>query len=583
VNLTRFDNGRANRGRDDGVNVPEAEGEDDDRSGLDKPADRPRRKRRRLVSPLTRRILAVNALAPVILVAGLFYLDQYKNELIENDLDSLQSRAAMVAAAVGEGAVIDNGFDAPILSPNLARPMVRRLATPARIRTRLFVSDGRAIADNRVMLSDTNAVQVEDLPPPERGWIGQPLRRVYDFLTASVGGLAGPSVPIYTETVQPHATDYPEVFKALAGGTATVVRRTADYRVVLSVAVPVQHYQRVMGALLATEIDDDLAQSLFEVRLTIVKAFAVALAITIALSLYLASTIARPVRRLAAAAERVRRGQGRRHAIPDLTARGDEIGDLSGALRDMTEALYRRMDATEAFAADVAHEIKNPLTSLRSAVETVARVGNPDQQKALLSIVKDDVARLDRLISDISDASRLDAEMSRAATDRVDIRGMLKAMADAYQFAGDDGKVRFALEVAEGENLTVNGIEGRLGQVLRNLITNALSFSPPQGCITLRARLEDGQVVINVDDEGPGIPENKLDGIFDRFYSERPKDEKFGTHSGLGLSISRQIVEAHGGTIAASNRRDGQGEVIGARFTIRLRAERRTQLPARRS
>jgi len=585
VSVARFDTGRVVGERAGDIGAPQTEDADGDGGRIDRPADQPRRRRqlRRLVSPLTRRILAVNALAPVLLVAGLFYLDQYKSELIENDLASLQSRAAMVAAAVGEGAVIDNGFDAPILSPNLARPMVRRLATPARIRTRLFGDDGRVIADNRVMMSDSNAVQVEDLPPPETGWIAGPLRHIYDFFSTTVGGVAGSAVPIYVETIQPRAADFPEVFKALAGGTATAIRRLPDYRVVLSVAVPVQHYQRVMGALLATEVDDDLAQSLFEVRLTIIKAFAVALAITIALSLYLASTIARPVRRLAAAAERVRRGQGRRHAIPDLTARGDEIGDLSAAFRDMTEALYRRMDATEAFAADVAHEIKNPLTSLRSAVETVARITNPEQQRSLLAIVKDDVARLDRLISDISDASRLDAEMSRAATDQVDVRAMLKAMADAYRPAGDEEGVRFAVEIPDGENLTINGIEGRLGQVLRNLITNALSFSPPQGCITLRARSEGTQVVIDVDDEGPGIPENKLDGIFDRFYSERPKDEKFGTHSGLGLSISRQIVEAHGGTLTASNRIDAEGQLSGARFTIRLRAERRTQLPARRS
>jgi two-component system sensor histidine kinase ChvG len=278
----------------------------------------------------------------------------------------------------------------------------------------------------------------------------------------------------------------------------------------------------------------------------------------------------------------VRRGRGRRHAIPDLSARGDEIGDLSAALRDMTEALWRRMDATEAFAADVAHEIKNPLTSLRSAVETVARIANPDQQRALLAIVKDDVARLDRLISDISDASRLDAEMSRAEADEVDMRGMVQAMVDVYRYTGDANGVRFAIETAPGESLMVSGVEGRLGQVLRNLIANALSFSPPQGCITLSARRENMEVVVEVEDEGPGMPENKLEAIFDRFYSERPKDEKFGTHSGLGLSISRTIIEGHGGTITASNRIDGDGRIIGARFTVRLPAERRVRLPAKR-
>ena len=542
-----------------------------------------RRRRGWWVSPLTRRILAVNALAPIILVAGLFYLDRYKHELIENDLDSLQARAVMMAAAVGEGAVIDNGFDTPILSPQLARPMVRRLSQPAHARTRLYLLDGHQVADNRVMTGDTtNVVQVEELPPPETVWSSGAIRAILDYAATFVGAAADRHVPLYRENMQSRAQDFPEVLGALAGASGTTIRQLPDHRLVLFAAVPVQHYQRVMGALLATEVDDDVNKALLSVRLTILQVFAVALAITLAMSFYLASTIARPIRQLAMAAERVRRSHGRRHGLPDLSERDDEIGDLSAAMRDMTEALYRRMDATEAFAADVAHEIKNPLTSLRSAVETVARVPDIEQQRALLGIVKDDVARLDRLISDISDASRLDAEMSRAEMDRIDVRKMLTAMADVYRYTGDDNAVRFAVETTDDPGLQMSGIEGRVGQVLRNLITNALSFSPPKGTITLRARRDGGDVVIEVEDDGPGIPEDKLEDIFDRFYSERPRDEKFGTHSGLGLSISRQIIEAHGGSITATNRKDGRGGVQGARFTIRMPAERRTQLPVRR-
>jgi two-component system sensor histidine kinase ChvG len=563
--------------------VPLIEGGAKPRTRPDARRVRSRRRRGWWASPLTRRILAVNALAPVILVTGLFYLDRYKHELIENDLDSLKARAVMMAAAVSEGSVIDNGFDTPILSPNLARPMVRRLSQPAHARARLFMLDGRTVADNRILSFDTNnAVQVEELPPPDAGWSSGIVRYVLDYLTSAFSGVANRDLPVYHDTMQARAQDFPEVMKALGGTVATAVRQLPDHRLVLSAAVPVQHYQRVMGALMATEIDDDVAKALLEVRLTILQVFAVALAVTLALSFYLAGTIARPIRQLAIAADRIRRSHSRRHGVPDLSDRGDEIGDLSSAIRDMTEALYRRMDATEAFAADVAHEIKNPLTSLRSAVETVARVNDVEQQKSLLGIVKDDVARLDRLISDISDASRLDAEMSRADLDHIDVRRMLTAMADAYRYTGDDNAVRFAVETADGESLTLSAIEGRLGQVLRNLITNALSFSPPKGTITLRARRDRGDVVIEIEDEGPGIPEEKLEDIFDRFYSERPRDEKFGTHSGLGLSISRQIIEAHGGTITASNRKNDHGAVAGARFTIRLPAERRNQLPVRR-
>jgi two-component system sensor histidine kinase ChvG len=308
------------------------------------------------------------------------------------------------------------------------------------------------------------------------------------------------------------------------------------------------------------------------VRLTIFQAFALSLAITIALSLYLAGTIARPIRVLAAAADRVRRGHGRRHTIPDLGGRHDEIGELAGALKDMTEVLFRRMDAIEAFAADVAHEIKNPLTSLRSAVETATRVSDPMQRDRLFAIIQDDVTRLDRLISDISDASRLDAELSRDEGSVVSMHQALSAIAGIYRDSGASRSVSISLAVDPDDPLDVSGLESRLGQIIRNLLTNALSFSPPGGTVVLSGRRLDRHIVISVEDNGPGIPPNKLEAIFERFYSERPQEEKFGTHSGLGLSISKQIAEAHGGTLTAANRVDEHGNVIGARFTLKLPA-----------
>jgi two-component system sensor histidine kinase ChvG len=268
-------------------------------------------------------------------------------------------------------------------------------------------------------------------------------------------------------------------------------------------------------------------------------------------------------------------------AIPDLTERGDEIGELSGALREMTEALWRRMDAIEHFAADVAHEIKNPLTSLKSAVETVARVTDPEKQRRLLGVVVEDVARLDRLISDISDASRLDAEMSRIELEPVPVADMLRALVDVHEAAQKEGAPRLELVLPLGpakSALTVLGMESRLGQVFRNLIANAISFSPPGGTIRIAAERQGDFVGVSVEDEGPGIPEGKLEAIFDRFYTERPAGEKFGTHSGLGLSISKQIVEAHDGRLWVENRlgapeRDGgPPKVLGARFIVRLPA-----------
>jgi len=526
-----------------------------------------------LASPLTWRILAVNVLAPVILVGGLFYLDRYKNELIAQELESLRIRAEMMAAAVGEGAVIDTGFAIPELSPTAAKQMLRRLAQPARMRARLFDDEGNELADSRILVAGNTEVQVEDLPEPDRGMFVRGFRKVYNFVTQSSLGDEG--LPRYRESAHPKATDYTEVVQALNGDAAWAVRAMRGHRLLLTTAVPVQHYKQVLGAVMVSSTGDDIAQSLFKVRLTIFQVFAFALTITITLSLYLAGTIARPIRRLAAAADRVRRGHGRRHAIPDLTKRGDEIGELSGALRDMTETLWRRMDAVEAFAADVAHEIKNPLTSLRSAVETCARVANPDHQRKLMSIIQDDVGRLDRLISDISDASRIDAELSRADSEPTSLCNMVQGLASIYRDTGASAGVAVEVSCQGDDELLVMGIESRLAQVLRNLVSNALSFSPPDGRIVMTACRDGGKVVVRVEDDGPGIPENKLEAIFDRFYTERPESEKFGTHSGLGLSISKQIAEAHGGTLSAANRLDKDGQVRGACFTFTLPAYQR--------
>ncbi|MCH8237957.1 MAG: HAMP domain-containing protein, partial [Proteobacteria bacterium] len=330
-------------------------------------------------------------------------------------------------------------------------------------------------------------------------------------------------------------------------------------------------YKQVLGALMLTRGSHTIDNALLEVRLDILKIFAAVLAVTILLSVYLASTIARPIRRLAEAAERVRRDHGRHQIIPDFAGRNDEIGDLAESLSEMTEALWRRMDEIENFAADVSHEIKNPLTSLRSAVETAARLKDPEQHKKLMAIIQDDVVRLDRLISDISDASRLDAELSRAETEPVDLGAMLATLVEIHRTTASEG-LRIYLETTatNGNPLMVDGIEGRLGQVFKNLLDNAISFSPKDGAIRITASLDDGWIRIDLDDDGPGLPTGKEEAIFERFYTQRREFEKFGTHSGLGLSISKQIVDAHGGQLSAANRTRPDGSVIGARFTIRL-------------
>ena len=523
-------------------------------------------------SPLTRRILLLNVVALAIPVIGLLYLPTYRDSLIQSELELLTTEGELFSGALAESGVVTDPDGSERLQPETSRQTIRRLVDVSKTRARLFLPNGTLIADSFLLSGPGGILLIEPLPPPEppEGPVLRALGGAYDWLLGQLP--ASELYPPYGESAVQVADDYKEVGKALAGDIGTYVRSGADGSLVLSVAVPVQRYRQVLGALFLTKNGKSIEITLRRTRLTIIAISLVAFGITVLASLYLASTIALPIHRLADAADRVRRSKGRSAAIPDLSRRRDEIGDLSNALRDMTQAVWRRMDAIEGFAADVAHEIKNPLSSLRSAVETVARIEDPEQQRRLMGIILDDVQRLDRLISDISDASRVDAEMSRAEVSRVKIRDLVTALVDIHSVTGRDGAPKVVADLPPGDEFAVFGAEGRLGQVFRNLLSNALSFSPPGGTVTLRARRRAGRIIIAVDDEGPGIPEDKLKAIFDRFYSERPEGEKFGTHSGLGLSISQQIVEAHAGTLTAANRRDAAGAVKGARFTIDLPA-----------
>jgi two-component system, OmpR family, sensor histidine kinase ChvG len=532
------------------------------------------RRYRRTFSPLTLRILAVNVLALAILVGGLLYLGRYQDRLIESELEALQTEARIFAGAIGEAAVTRGGDESNDLSHDLARQMVRRLVETTDTRTRLFDASGTLVADSRVLIGPGGVVQIEELPPPiQGGWLTRLAIDLYDEIVNALP--SRDKFPVFREGPVQAADHYEDVVRALTGELSASVWTTPEHGMILTVAVPVQRFKQVLGAVMLSRGGTQIDAAIRSVRLDILKVFAVALAVTVLLSFYLAGTIARPIRKLAAAADHVRRGHGRHHEIPDFSKRGDEIGDLSGALRDMTAALWQRMDAIESFAADVAHEIKNPLTSLRSAVETVARVRDPDQQRRLMSIIEDDIQRMDRLISDISNASRLDAELSRAESEPVDIGRMLRMLTDIHETtAAERAAPRIRLELPLGADLTVPGLEGRLVQVFQNIIANALSFSPPGGTVVVRAGATGDTVEVTVTDEGPGMPEGKLEAIFDRFYTERPAGEKFGTHSGLGLSISKQIVEAHGGEIFARNRHAdnelGEAKIRGAIFTVRL-------------
>ncbi|MSP82207.1 MAG: HAMP domain-containing protein [Alphaproteobacteria bacterium] len=506
-----------------------------------------------------RRILIINVLPLVLFAAGLLYLDNYRQGLIAGETAALLNEGRLVAGALGSTVVVVGAGDDPgSIDTGEARALIRRLSGSTASRYRLFGPGGAMIADSRDLETAGGDVQAEELPPP--GMMRRWWDRIYRIVMAPLPRLT--PLPLYREAASQRARDYPEVMRALDGGDGSALRDGGRDSDILTVAVPVQRFKQVLGALMVSTQMTRSDQELREVRSTIFFLFALTLGLTVLLSLYLASTIARPVRRLAAAADLVRQGRGHADAIPDFTDHGDEVGELSAALIEMTETLGRRMDATERFAADVAHEIKNPLTSLRSAIEVAARVSEPAQRERLLLLALDDVRRLDRLITDIANASRLDAEMSRDDAVPVDLTTLLETLVEVQP----EGGTAVALD-SEGD-LTVSGNESRLGQVFRNLVDNALSFSPPGGTIRIRGRRIDADVEVTVEDQGPGIPDNRLEAVFDRFYSQRPQGEAFGTHSGLGLSIARQIVAGLGGTIRAENVGPDPDRPEGARFQV---------------
>jgi two-component system sensor histidine kinase ChvG len=514
-----------------------------------------------------------------LLTLGAVYLSDYEEELIDAELASLAVQGEMVAAGIAEIAVAGGETTVNRLDAEAARQLLARMVHPTGVRARLFSETGELLGDS-ALLSEAGRIHVVPLPPPESPsavhgdfgermseWIARQLSRADRF-------------PEYVERVLPTVRDFPEGQSALRGFNASAVRVSGDGRLILSAAVPVQRYKQVLGALLLMRDNRAIAASLREVRYDMMVIAAAALGITVLLSLYLAGTITQPIVRLARAADEVRLARENRPEIPDLGKRGDEIGDLNDALRSMTEALWQRLNTIESFAADVAHELKNPLTSLRSAIEMASRPTlSPEQRDKLMAIVMDDINRLNRLISDISDASRLDAELMRGDVKSLDLNLLLADMARHYAATAlQKAGVELEFRLAANPPFLAHGHDGRYGQVFRNVIDNALSFSPAGSRIVveLTRAPRNGPFIVTIDDEGPGIPEDNLESIFQRFYSERPT-EHFGRHSGLGLSICRQIMETYGGSITASNRRapaDGAepGRILGARFTIQVPA-----------
>ncbi|HTQ70213.1 MAG TPA: ATP-binding protein [Acidocella sp.] len=536
------------------------------------------------LSRLLRDILLVNLLPLALIFAALLYLDQYQQGLLSAEVSALREQARIYAGAIAETAAQQNNGQ-QTLDPDLAQPLLYSLTEPTpNAQALIYGPDGELIANSRVHPGAGGAIVTEPLAaPPPPGLVSRVVGFIYDHLSGSVTGNEDESGVIGSGAGQdPNTLGWQPDARTVLQMTGTssaagapqeappFVRRDPAGILLVTVAEPIEHGQQVVGTVLLTREASEVDAAVLAVRISILLLFALALALTVIVSFYLSRTIASPISRLAAAAERMREGRAGAQTLPKpITTRNDEIGTLARTLEGTSQALWSRMDAIEKFAADVSHEIKNPLSSIRSAVETLSRVEDPARASRLLAIVTQDVGRLDRLITDISDSSRLDSELSRSRYEIVDMARMLATLAEIHDATRKEGSPFMELD-APAAGLLVRGSEARLVQVLRNLIGNAISFSPENAKIYLRGRETGGIIELAVEDEGPGIPDGKLDSIFDRFYSERPQNEQFGSHSGLGLSISRQIVEAHQGRISAENRRDESGHVVGARFVIRL-------------
>jgi two-component system sensor histidine kinase ChvG len=520
-------------------------------------AERARERRAAAAPPsrIGRLIIVLNLASLAILVGGALLLNELRQGLVTARLESLRTEGELIANVIDKAATSGDN-PGPVLEADDASNILQSLAVPRSERVRLFASDGRLIADSYVA---TDRVESSPLPPARK-----PGETPFTFPGFS---------PAPRSTQAAEKSLQQEIAIALTGETYSDVRPSENGGRVVSVSIPIEHVRDVVGVLTleAGDVDRIIANE----RLALMPFIILAVSVSLISSFALTQLIAQPVRRLSDAADSVRLSRARAIALPDIAARKDELGDLARSLEDMTHTLSDRMEAIERFAADVAHEIRNPLTSVRSAVETLEFVKDQTARDRLLAILKQDVTRLDRLITDISNASRLDAELSREPTRPIALSKLLREIVGLYEEVRgeNDPHVRLAVET---ESVTVPGREGPLSQVFRNVIDNARSFSAPGGEVRVELARERGHAVVRIDDDGPGMPPENLETVFERFYTARPAGTAFGGNSGLGLSIARQIVEAHGGTIRAENRGDGQGGVAGARFVVTLPAARAT-------
>jgi two-component system sensor histidine kinase ChvG len=551
-----------------------------------------------LSASLHRRILAANVLGLAIMIVGFHIFWPEQVWVIDAKRDALRTQSEIIATAIARNATVDEegvsietdtltnrdqarvpfrddafaAFELSI-SPQRVAPILRQLIQPTKTRARIYAKDGTLIVDSTTLLARGQITR--PVPPSTKGGVRPKTKNFWTKLTA---WLIDKELPVYTEIGSANGNAYPEVRTALTGKLSELMLLTDKGEQIVSVAAPIKRRNAVQGVLLLSSQPGEIEKRIWEGRQVLWTLALTALLASLITSALLARTVSRPMRRLSEAAEHVSRNITARQDLPDFGDRNDEVGQMASAFKAMTAALYRRIEASENFAADVAHELKNPLAAARSTAEGLSYAKTDSQRAELIHQIQGELKRLNRLISDVSNASRLDAELARQKSHPVEVTQIVESINLIFKdiLSEDTRRVRHVIEAPPFEGAyVVSGDDGRLGQVLTNLVDNAISFSPENGTVTIRTRRHENYVELAVEDEGLGIPEDRQKIIFDRFYTDRPQTDALrGKNSGLGLSISREIVSAHGGEIWAENRVGGEGsdkgKILGARFVVRL-------------
>jgi two-component system sensor histidine kinase ChvG len=523
---------------------------------------------RKFYFPLRLRILFIILLPVLLYPIIIIYFNKYQDILIKSEFAAIERQGITLtkALALAEnqyGLIQNNQISSPAL-----QGLIPKVKYGSNIRARVFNVYGNLIADTKASMKYSPFVKVRPLPSMEPNFLFE--KHFDSFVSLFTSFISRPlNLPIYNDDRIFSFNNFPEVLIALKGKTYKMLRQDTQGKLFLSVAIPIKNIRMVRGAVLLSVSGEKIEQELIDLEAELFKAFGLILLATISLAFYFGRSITSPIIKLANEADKISEDQKlKTFSLDAFRTRRDEIGDLGRSFFKMTNELQSRIDHIADFAADIAHELKNPITSIRSASETIGKITNVKDQKKLIKVIQNDVERVDRLINDISAASKLDAELSRIEMKEINIVALLETLIDIRS-----STIKCKLQISKGkEKFHIMGDENKIAQVFDNLIQNASSFSNKNDTIKIIIEQKNQNLVVLVEDNGSGFHESALDKVFNRFYTERPKNENFGTHSGLGLSISKEIITAHGGEIKAYNRYDKNDKCLGATVQVNFKS-----------